>query len=65
MASSTHGKSDRLKKNITSTAELARHLGLSRWAVSRALNNHAGVSAATADKVRAAMAETFRWDRVF
>ncbi len=58
MASSTHGKSDRLKKNITSTAELARHLGLSRWAVSRALNNHAGVSAATADKVRAAMAKS-------
>lgn len=52
------GKATSGKTNITSTAELARHLGLSRWAVSRALNNHDGVSSATAQKVRAAMAKS-------
>lgn len=46
-----------MKKSIQSTAELARHLGLSRWSVSRAINGQDGVSPATADAVRAAMAE--------
>src|SRR2546423_9625848 len=46
-----------MKKSIHSTAELARHLGLSRWSVSRAINGQDGVSAATAEQVRAAMEE--------
>jgi DNA-binding LacI/PurR family transcriptional regulator len=46
-----------MKKTIHSTAELARHLGLSRWSVSRAINGQDGVSAETAEQVRAAMAE--------
>lgn len=46
-----------MKKSIHSTAELARHLGLSRWSVSRAINGQDGVSPATAAAVRAAMAE--------
>jgi len=44
-----------MKKSIHSTAELARHLGLSRWSVSRAINGQNGVSAATTEQVRAAM----------
>ena len=47
----------RMKKTIHSTAELARHLGLSRWSVSRAINNQEGVSPATIAHVRAAMEE--------
>lgn len=46
-----------MKKSIQSTAELARHLGLSRWAVSRAINGHDKISAETAERVRAAMDE--------
>ena len=46
-----------MEKSIHSTAELARHLGLSRWSVSRAINRKGGVSTATADSVRAAMEE--------
>lgn len=46
-----------MKKTIHSTAELARHLGLSRWSVSRAINGQDGVSTATTAHVRAAMAE--------
>src|SRR5947209_2111417 len=46
-----------MKKTIHSTAELARHLGLSRWAVSRALNGHSGVSAQTVAQVQSAMQE--------
>lgn len=46
-----------MKKNIHSTAELARHLGLSRWSVSRAINGQDGVSQETTEQVRAAMAE--------
>ncbi len=42
-------------KSIHSTAELARHLGLSRWSVSRAINGQDGVSAETVEQVRAAM----------
>ena len=33
------------------TAGLARHLGVSRWTVSRVLNGHAGVKAATRERV--------------
>lgn len=44
-----------MMKSIHSTAELARHLGLSRWSVSRAINNQDGVSPATVEAVRAAM----------
>ena len=44
-----------MKKSIHSTAELARHLGLSRWSVSRAINGQGGVSPATTGQVRAAM----------
>ncbi len=46
-----------MKKSIHSTAELARHLGLSRWSVSRAINGQGGVSPETAAQVRAAMEE--------
>jgi DNA-binding LacI/PurR family transcriptional regulator len=46
-----------MKKSIQSTAELARHLGLSRWSVSRAINGQGGVSADTTAQVRAAMEE--------
>lgn len=46
-----------MKKSIQSTAELARHLGLSRWSVSRAINGQDGVSAETVEQVRAAMTE--------
>ena len=46
-----------MKKNITTTAELARHLGLSRWAVSRAINGQGGVSAETVTRVKQAMSE--------
>lgn len=45
------------KKSVHSTADLARHLGLSRWSVSRAINGQSGVSPATAEQVRTAMAE--------
>lgn len=44
-----------MKPSIHSTAELARHLGLSRWSVSRAINGQNGVSPATTEQVRAAM----------
>lgn len=44
-----------MKKSILSTTDLARHLGLSRWSVSRAINGQDGVSAATVAQVRAAM----------
>lgn len=46
-----------MTKPITSTTELGRHLGLSRWAVSRAINGQSGVSAETVALVRAAMKE--------
>jgi DNA-binding LacI/PurR family transcriptional regulator len=44
-----------MKKSIHSTAELARHLGLSRWSVARAINGQDGISARTAEQVRTAM----------
>lgn len=40
---------------IQSTDALARHLGLSRWTVSRVLNNHPGVRAETRQRVQDAM----------
>lgn len=40
---------------IRSTADLAGRLGISRWAVSRALNGRPGVSAETARRVREAV----------
>ncbi|MFP4353471.1 MAG: LacI family DNA-binding transcriptional regulator [Puniceicoccaceae bacterium] len=43
---------------IDSTAALARHLGLSRWTVSRVLNGHGGVRAETRERVRRAMRES-------
>lgn len=48
------GKPDR---SIISTAALARHLGLSRWTISRVINGHAGVSEETVRRVRQAMEE--------
>lgn len=42
---------------IDSTAALARHLGLSRWTVSRVLNNHPGVKTDTRERVIAAIEE--------
>lgn len=46
-----------MKKAIHSTADLARHLGISRWSVSRAINGQDGVSAEVAEQVRNAMKE--------
>jgi len=43
-----------------STDDLARHLGLSRWTVSRVINGHPGVHPETARRVREAM-ETYRF----
>lgn len=40
---------------IRTTDALARHLGLSRWTVSRVLNGHPGVRKETVDRVREAM----------
>jgi len=48
------GKPDRL---IGSTTALARHLGLSRWTISRVINGHSGVSVETARRVTEAMKE--------
>lgn len=42
---------------VDSTSALARHLGLSRWTVSRALNGHPEVNPETAQRVQAAMRE--------
>lgn len=42
---------------IEGTAGLAAHLGISRWTVSRVLNGHEGVRAATRERVLRAMAE--------
>lgn len=41
---------------VTTTAALARELGLSRWTVSRVLNGHPGVLPETVNRVRQAMA---------
>jgi DNA-binding LacI/PurR family transcriptional regulator len=42
---------------IASTTALARHLGLSRWTISRVLNGHAEVKPETSRRVREAMEE--------
>jgi DNA-binding LacI/PurR family transcriptional regulator len=42
---------------IVSTSALARHLGLSRWTISRVLNGHSDVKTETSDRVRKAMEE--------
>lgn len=42
---------------ILSTSALARHLGLSRWTISRVLNGHRGVREETVTRVREAMKE--------
>jgi DNA-binding LacI/PurR family transcriptional regulator len=42
---------------IDNTAALARHLGLSRWTVSRVINGHPGVREATRKRVETAMLE--------
>lgn len=43
--------------SINSTAELAKHLGLSRWTVSRVLNQHPGVKEETRNRVLQAIAD--------
>jgi len=43
-----------MKTSVHSTSELAQRLGLSRWTVSRALNDQPGVNAETAERVREA-----------
>lgn len=46
---------------LRTTEDLARHLGLSRWTVSRALNGHPGVSRRTREKIeRLAKARRFQ-----
>lgn len=45
------------KPSIISTADLARHLNLSQWAVSRAINGHRDISEKTRQKVLDAMVE--------
>jgi DNA-binding LacI/PurR family transcriptional regulator len=47
----------RKKPTITSTSELATHLGLSRWTVSRVINDHPDVKEETRQKVLQAMEE--------
>ncbi|MES2439939.1 MAG: LacI family DNA-binding transcriptional regulator [Verrucomicrobiota bacterium] len=39
------------------TAALAKHLGISRWTVSRVLNGHSGVKPETLRKVKQAIEE--------
>jgi DNA-binding LacI/PurR family transcriptional regulator len=43
--------------SIDSTAALAKHLGLSRWTVSRVINGHPGVRDETRQRVESAMRE--------
>jgi DNA-binding LacI/PurR family transcriptional regulator len=43
-----------MKSPVSSTTQLARLLGLSRWTVSRALNGHAGVDPKTAERIKEA-----------
>ncbi len=43
--------------SINSTSALARHLGLSRWTISRVLNNHPGVKDETRERVMKAIEE--------
>ncbi|MDP0501553.1 MAG: LacI family DNA-binding transcriptional regulator [Verrucomicrobiota bacterium JB022] len=46
------------KKAFRSTGDLAAHLGISRWAVSRVLNGQPGVSESTRQRVEALIAES-------
>jgi len=41
-----------MKSSIRSTSQLARLLGLSRWTISRALNDHPGLNAGTVKKIK-------------
>ncbi len=45
------------KTRVDNTTALATHLGLSRWTVSRVLNNHPGIREETRQRVWQAMAE--------
>jgi DNA-binding LacI/PurR family transcriptional regulator len=47
----------RLPKAVQSTAELAARLGLSRWTVSRVLNQHPGIHQKTRERVERGMAK--------
>ncbi len=47
--------STQAKIGIQTTAALARHLGLSRWTISRVLNGHPGVKQETVERVQQAM----------
>ncbi len=44
-------------EKVSSTLKLARHLGLSEWTVSRAINGHPEVKAATRERILKAMDE--------
>ena len=50
-------KNKKSLEDVTSTAELAKRLNLSRWTVSRVLNGHSGVHPKTVARIRAAMSE--------
>ncbi len=45
------------KKKVASTTELAKHLGLSRWTVSRVINGHPDVKPSTKARIETAMKE--------
>lgn len=47
----------KITEPVGTTAALARHLGLSRWTVSRVINGHEGVLPETVARVHKAMAE--------
>ena len=51
------GKAASERVDVRGTAGLARHLGISRWTVSRVLNGHSGVKEETRQRVLEAMAE--------
>lgn len=51
------GQAKKNIRRISTTSALAEHLGLSRWTVSRVLNNHPGVLPATVERVHQAIVE--------
>lgn len=51
------GQAKKKIRRISTTRALAEHLGLSRWTVSRVLNNHPGVLPATVERVHQAIVE--------
>ena len=53
------------RREITSTADLARYLNLSQWTVSRAINNHTDISEKTRQRVLKAMDEVGFTPNVF